>query len=206
MAALWPRVPHGNTSPMQPAPRRIRVETSKYIVRTMERTDASERWGGWLLDPETARALNLRPAALALAQLHAYIDRFDNVTGFLIGIFEKPTSRLVGFRAIYVDHAKREFTDNLLIGEPDARGNTALVESTEALRPIFFEELDLTASRCTVLADNTLMLALLARRGWTLERTERKASATGGAPRELHHFRLDRETWRARTRERSAPT
>lgn len=137
---------------------------------------------------------------MTMAELGAYIARFDGVTRFLIGIFEKPADRLVGFRAIYVDHNKREFLDNILIGEPDARGKTARSESTEALLPVFFEEMNLLASRCSVMAENAHMLAIVARKGWAHEATQTRASADGGPPRQLHHFRLDREVWRAKRR------
>jgi RimJ/RimL family protein N-acetyltransferase len=190
----------GMTPPMSERrpPRRIHVEMPNYIIRTVERADATGRWCNWLLDPAAIQQLNTKPKLLSLPELEAYIARFDGVSSHLIGIFEKTTGRIVGMRSIYVDHAKREFLDNILIGEPDARGKTARSESTEAVLPIFFEEMDLLASRCSIMADNAHMLALVARKGWALERIERKAAASGSGTRELHHFRLTRETWRAR--------
>lgn len=186
-----------------PQPRTIRLETENYIVRTAEPADATEAWCRWLLDPAAVRQLNARPTAMTLEQLAAYIKRFDRVTGHLLGIFEKTTGRIVGIRSIYIDHKAREFLDNILIGEPDARGKTARSESTDAVLPYFFEELDLLASRCAIMASNEHMIEIVARKGWELVHTERKPSNTGGPPLELRHFRLSRETWRRKQRERA---
>jgi hypothetical protein len=153
-------------------------------------------------DPTAAHQLNARPTALTIPQLEAYIDRFDGISSHLIGIFEKTAGRLVGIRSIYVDYAKKEFLDNILIGEPDARHKTARSESTDAISPIFFEELGMLASRCAILAENTHMLELVVRKGWVLEGTESKSASTGGPPRTLHHFRLSRDVWRQKRAER----
>lgn len=182
----------------QAAPRRFYAETPNYIVRTIEPADANERWCKWLLDPVAQRQLNAAPVEFTMEQLHAYIARFDGVRAHLTGIFEKPSGRLVGIRSIYVDLAKKEFLFNVLIGEPDDRGKRARTESLEVVFPFFFEELGMLAARCSILADNEQMLALVISRRWTLERTELKTAANGGPPRKLHHFRLTREAWRAR--------
>lgn len=186
-----------------PPPRLIRLETPNHIIRTVERADANESWTKWTLDPVAARQLNSRPAEMSMEQLHAYIARFNRVTSHLLGIFEKETGRLVGIRSIYVNFATKEFFDNILIGEVDARGKRARTESTDAILPFFFEELGLESSLCTILADNTHMLEIVARKGWVQERSEMKPSAAGGMI-EVRLFRLTRETWRRKMRERAA--
>ncbi len=186
-----------------PQPRLIRLETPSHIIRTVERTDACESWTKWLLDPVAARQLNSRPVEISMEQIHAYIARFNRVNAHLLGIFERETGRLVGIRSIYVNFETKEFLDNILIGEVDARGKRARTESTDAILPYFFEDLGLESSLCTILADNTHMLELVARKGWVQERSEMKASAAGGMT-EVRVFRLTRETWRRKMRERAA--
>ena len=187
-------------SPQLPQPRTIRLETPNYIVRTAEAGDASESWCRWLLDPVAIRQLNARPVAMTMEQLTAYICRFDRVHSHLLGIFEKTTGRIVGIRSIYVDWRSREFSDNALIGEPDARERLALRESTDALQPFFFEDLDLAAARCTILATNTRMVEFILRQRWEQVHAEPYPSNTGGPAVELRHFRLTRERWRERQR------
>ncbi|MBP6012425.1 MAG: hypothetical protein KBA31_09375 [Alphaproteobacteria bacterium] len=186
-----------------PQPQTIRLETQNYIVRTAEPTDATEAWCRWLLDPTAVRQLNARPTAMTMEQLTAYIKRFDRVTGHLLGIFEKVSGRIVGIRSIYVDHKTREFVDNALIGEPDARERLALRESTDALQPFFFEDLDLLAARCAILTSNARMIEFILRQRWELAHVEQCAANNGGLPIELRHFRLTRDRWRERERTRA---
>ena len=191
-------------SPQLPQPRTIRLETPNYIVRTAEPADASESWCRWLLDPVAVRQLNARQRAITMDQLTSYIRQFDRVTSHLLGIFERTNGRIVGIRSMYVDWKTREFVDNALIGEPDARERLALRESTDVLQPFFFEQLDMGAAHCTILATNTRMIEFIQRQRWELVQIEQHPSNSGGPPVELRHFRLTRERWRERERERAA--
>ena len=190
--------------PPPTAPLLIRLETPHHIVRTVERADATERWCKWLLDPTATRQLNARPVEMTLDQLRSYIDGFNRTTTHLLGIFDKETGVIVGIRSIYIDFAHREFYDNILIGEVQARGKHARAESTDVVLPYFFEELDLESSRCSILAHNQAMIDLVARKGWVLEHTDMKEAVSGNRRVELRHYRLRRETWRQKMRERAA--
>ncbi|MCE9522614.1 MAG: GNAT family N-acetyltransferase [Alphaproteobacteria bacterium] len=188
----------------QPPLRMIRLETPHHIVRTVERADATERWCNWLLDPVATRHLNAAPQAMTMDQLLDYIDRFDRKQSHLLGIFDKDSGIIVGVRAIYIDFARRAFLDNILVGEVEARGKHARAESTDVILPYFFDELDLLSSHCTIMANNQAMHDLVARKGWILKGKELKPSADGRGKVELFHYRLDRETWRQKMRERAA--
>ena len=190
----------------QPAPpsRTIRIETPHYIVRTVDASDATERWCKWLLDPATCRQLNMAPTEMSMDRLRAYIARFDRSTSHLLGIFEKESGLIVGIRSIYVDHGAKAFLDNILIGEVEARGKHARAESTDAIQPYFFEALGLESARCTILGHNSHMLEIVARKGWVHEHSDFKPIAGGGQMVEIRHYRLTRETWRRRMRERAA--
>lgn len=188
----------------KPAPRNIVLETPNHVIRTIERGDASENWCKWTADPAAARTLNMSPRELTMDQLRAYIDRFDRSTSHLLGIFEKETGRLVGIRSIYVNVDAKEFYDNILVGETDARGKRARTESTDAVLPYFFEDMGLKSSVCSILADNAHMLEIVARKGWVHERTETKPRAIGAGVVEVMMFRLTREAWRRHMRERAA--
>ncbi|MDZ4741258.1 MAG: GNAT family protein [Alphaproteobacteria bacterium] len=185
-----------------PSPRIIRLETPHHIVRTAELSDATQRWCKWLLDPATSRLLNAKPAEMTMENLRTYIARFDRSQSHLLGIFDKQTGLIVGIRSLYVDYVRKEFQDNILIGEPEERGKFARTESTDVIMPYFFEELGMESSRCSVLAYNSRMLEVIARKGWVLERTTMKPSAAGGPPIEVRHYRLTREVWRQKMRER----
>lgn len=184
--------------------RTITLDTPNYRVRTLRPDDACESWTRWLLDPTATRMLNAAPRALTIDEIRGYIARFDSQTRFLFGIFDKETDALVGVRSVYVDRKRRDFVDNILIGEVGARGKSARRESSDAMWRYLFEDLDLVCARCTVLAENEHMLAVVKQRGFVHEHTSYRPSATEQRQVELRHFRLDRETWRQKQKEQSA--
>jgi RimJ/RimL family protein N-acetyltransferase len=188
----------------QPLARLVRLETPRYIVRTLGTEDATETWGDWLADPTAARNLNALPKRLSAAEVRAYIEKFDRINSDLLGIIEKETGTLIGIRANYIDWKQREFLINVLVGETEARNKGARSETRTAMYRYYFEDLDLLAARCSVVATNTAMLNVTKRNGWVHERTSRKSAADGNGAVELLHFRLPRGVWRQKEIERTS--
>jgi RimJ/RimL family protein N-acetyltransferase len=178
------------------APRTIALETRDYLVRTLEKGDASETWREWLADPETARMLNAKPVEMNVETVRNYIASFDRMRAHLLGIFEKATGRLVGIRAVYIDHKRREFLANVLVGDKAARNKGARAQSRAAVYRYFFEEHDLDTARATVVAENKAVLTGMSKRGWIDDGPELRAEATGSGHVEIRRFRLPRDVWR----------
>ncbi len=181
------------------APRTIRLETERYIVRTLETTDATENWRRWMTDPATMRNLNINATVLSDDQIRAYIGRFDRQTSHLLGIFEKDGGRLIGIRAIYIDPDHREFLLNVLVGESDARNRGARAETLEPIFRYFFDDLDLLAVNASAVSTNEPILRKMESRGWTRLNTSTKAAANGQGPVQIHTYRLTRDQWRKRS-------
>jgi len=179
--------------------RKVRLETARYVLRTVETGDASEGWRQWMLDPVAARWLNAAPRAANLDEIRGYIAAFDNLNTHLIGVFEKDTGRLIGIHSIYIDWAHNEYLINVMIGETDARNQGARSEARPAVHNFFMEELGLEASRCSVIAGHP-SLEGMQRWGWVAEHKTLKPSATGGAPVEILQLRLTRDAWRRAVR------
>lgn len=177
-------------------PHAIALETTDYVVRTLEIGDASETWRDWLADPETARMLNAQPAQMNVETVRNYIASFDRVRAHLLGIFEKAAGRLVGIRAVYVNRQRNEFLVNVLIGDHGARGKGARTQSRAAVYRYFFEDLDLRLARATVVATNDVVLAGMAKRGWIADGPEFRARAAGPGNVEVRKFHLPRDVWR----------
>ena len=175
--------------------RKVRLETARYVLRTVEAGDATAGWEQWLLDPAAARWLNAAPRAASLDEIRGYIATFDGKTSHLIGIFEKDTGRLIGIHSIYIDWPRSEYLINVMVGESDARNQGARSEARPAIHQFFMEELGLEASLATVIAGHP-SLAGMQRWGWVVERKSTKPSAQGGVPVEILHMRLTREAWR----------
>lgn len=179
------------------APRTVRVETANYVIRSVEKADAGESWRHWLLDANAQRMLNAKPRRLTLPEVRAFIASFDRVKAHLLGIFEKDTGRIVGIRAVYINHMLKEYLVNVLIGEADARGKGARHETRFAMHNFMFEELGMEAARCSILEDNAEMIRTVEKNGWVLQHTGDKPKASGEGAVRLREYRLTRATWRA---------
>ncbi|MBI1214040.1 MAG: GNAT family N-acetyltransferase [Alphaproteobacteria bacterium] len=185
-------------------PAKIRLETPHYLLRTIALADASDAWAQWLTHPDTARMLNAQARAASVEDIRTYIRSFDGHNRHLLGIFQKDGGALVGIRDLRIDWQRREFLVNVLVGEVAARGKGAREETREVLYRHFFEALGLQTARCTVLAHNAPILRVMDKGGWELTDTNYKAAAGGGAPLEIRSYRLSRETWARKAREKAA--
>jgi [ribosomal protein S5]-alanine N-acetyltransferase len=191
------------TATQYTTPRRIRVETAHYVLRSIDPDDVTEDFCEWMNDPTASQMLNERPHRKTLKEVRAYVGAFNRVTNHILGIFEKETDRLVGIRVIHIDPKTKEYLVNMMIGEAEARHKGARHETRFAMHNFMFEELGMEAARCTVVAENKEMRGVLARNGWVQEKTSYKGRANGPGFVEILSFRMTRETWRATQAEKA---
>jgi RimJ/RimL family protein N-acetyltransferase len=181
------------------APKRnVNLDCGKYIVRTLTADDASERWGGWMADPDAAFMLNSTPKTMSKSEVAAYIEKFDQRTHILVGIVEKASDKLLGFLRVDIDPPTGRFLVSMLIGEPDYRNRGVTQDITPAFRDYFFETLGLEIIMATALSHNHAMIHYLEKTGWTLDRTipGHVKSHRDGTPLDLCYFSQTREVWR----------
>jgi RimJ/RimL family protein N-acetyltransferase len=172
------------------APRKIRLETPHFILRTVEPCDVTLRWAAWLADPAKTRTLNAKPMTLSVEDIRAYLAKFDHVKSHILGIFERGTGAMIGFWEVYVDWNHREFLINVMIGERGRASLDAREETQWALHAYFFDTLGLEAMRCSAVATNTIVIRALLKHDVVHEHTSKKAAVDGRAPVEIWHFRL----------------
>ena len=128
----------------------------------------------------------------------SYVQRFDQRAQLLLGIFEKATSKLLGFLRIDIDYASGRFLVSMLIGEPEYRNKGVTNDITVPFRDYFFETLGLKAMLATALSHNQPIIHYLKKTGWVLERTNERhvKSRTDDRMLDLCYFSLTREAWR----------
>jgi ribosomal-protein-alanine N-acetyltransferase len=179
--------------------RTVKLDCGKYLVRTITADDASDRWAGWLADPEASHMLNAPATAMTRKDLVAYIQAFDQRSRLLLGIFEKATGKHLGFFRIDIDHRSGKFLVSMLIGEPDYRHKGVTNEVTVPFRDYFFETLGLNAMLATALSHNRPIIHYLYKSGWVLDRTLKRhvKSHADGTMLDLCFFSLTRDAWRA---------
>lgn len=177
----------------------VRLDCGKYLVRTATVDDASDRWAGWMADPEASQLLNARPQILTKRDIAAYIGSFDQRTHLLLGIFEKASGQALGFLRVDIDAALGRFLVSMLIGEPAYRNKGVTNDITVPFRDYFFETLGLKTMLATALAHNRPIIHYLLKSGWNLDKTiERHVrSTTDDTMLDLCFFSLTRDAWRA---------
>src|SRR5262249_45250119 len=68
--------------------RPVRLQTKRFLLRSMTPNDSLERWTNWLKDPEVMGTLNVPVRAFTADQMRSYIASGDNNKRYLIGIFD----------------------------------------------------------------------------------------------------------------------
>jgi RimJ/RimL family protein N-acetyltransferase len=184
--------------PNQTPKRDVRIEAGDYLIRSITVDDASERWAGWMADPEVAHMLNARPRRMSKEEIVAYIQSFDQRAAFLWGIFDKRTGSHIGFFTVSADYARGHGIVNLLIGEPGYRNRGVLSVVRKHFAEYFFETLGLKLMLATALAHNQVIINTLIKGGWKLDKflKEHTIAQAGGARLDLCLMSLTREAWR----------
>jgi hypothetical protein len=66
--------------------RPVLLTSKRFALRSLKPTDASERWIGWLRDPEVMGPLNAPVRKWTTQELMAHIGSADNDNRYLIGV------------------------------------------------------------------------------------------------------------------------
>jgi RimJ/RimL family protein N-acetyltransferase len=138
----------------------ILIQCGLYFVRTVRRKDASERWAKWLSDPEAAHMLNTKAANLTKDDVLKYINRFDQRSHLLLGVFERSSRLHIGITRLDIDYASGIALLNILIGEKEYRHKGVTSTIATPCIDYFFKNPNLNAIRANVLARNKIVLQL----------------------------------------------
>jgi RimJ/RimL family protein N-acetyltransferase len=177
----------------------VRLDCSRYLVRTATIEDASDRWGSWMVDPEVSYMLNSPVKPLNKSEVASYIGSFDQRTHLLLGIFEKESGKALGFLRVDIDEKFGRFMVSMLIGEPDYRNKGVTNEITVPFRDYFFETLGLKTMQATALSHNRPIIHYLLKSGWTQDKAVKShvKSHADGTMLDLCYFSISRDAWRA---------
>jgi RimJ/RimL family protein N-acetyltransferase len=187
-------------APQAPSSTNVSIATDKYVLRALTESDASDRWASWMSDPDVLHMLNAPVRSMTKADIAKYIGNFDQKTHQLLGVFDKPSGRHIGFFTIDIDGARSQGLVNLLIGEPEFRNHGVLSNVRRQFAEYFFETLGLKTMKATALSRNTIILDTLVKAGWVIDKTlpRHVRAHADGALLDLCLMSLSRETWRAR--------
>jgi RimJ/RimL family protein N-acetyltransferase len=189
-------VDHAGAEPVDDFQKKVRIHSEKYLIRTIEADDASDRWANWMSDPEAMHMLNMPARSWKKADVIDYIKTFDQRSNLLLGIFEKQGGTHIGIFTVDINYVLSQFLVNLLIGEPEYRNKHVTSSLTMPFREYFFETLGLNMAMASVLARNAAMIHYLLKNGWKLDQTLKHGTKSNADGAMLELFSLSRDSWR----------
>jgi hypothetical protein len=176
----------------------LHFRTANYLLRPLTPADITEDWGAWLADPTAAELLNAPCRKLSRRELEGYLQRFDNKTRILLGIFHRPSGTHIGIFTIMESTDGLHALINIFIGAAGFATIGGLIEIREIRTTVgdflFFDRAyrSLTAS---VVGSNGPMISYLRLEGYQLVKRSKTRRANGSASVELLTFRLTRERY-----------
>jgi RimJ/RimL family protein N-acetyltransferase len=170
-------------------------------ARSLRPTDASEALAKWFADERIMGPLNMAPRQLTVPELRRYIESFDNLERYLVGLFAKPSGVLAGLFLCDMNRRHRVATISFLTGEGGAVARRVLAASQEKLLDALFERRGAEKVVAQVAEGNEVIARNLDRLGFTREghmRAQVRSWRGDGQRLDQWFFGLLREDWRAR--------
>lgn len=176
----------------------VRLETERFELRSLTEADATERYLGWLRDPEVMRYVNARREETTRDELRAFILRHDNRNNFLLGIFARPGGVHIGNLSAECHPIHRSAKLGVLIGDRSYWGRRAVLEARSALLDFLFGAAAMEKAWGPCYAHNVPALFNYRMLGFSVEGVQRAHVVCDGARMDVVNFALFRGDWLAR--------
>jgi RimJ/RimL family protein N-acetyltransferase len=179
----------------------VSLLTARFHLRSLNESDAGERYLGWLRDPEVMRYVNARRTGQSLEELRAFVRRHDDRDNFLLGIFTRSAGLHIGNLSAECHPIHRTAKLGVLIGDRDYWGTGAVLEARSAQLDFLFGEADIEKAWGPCYAHNVPALFNYRTLGFTVEGVQRAHVVCDGARMDVVNFALFRGQWLARRRD-----
>ena len=176
----------------------LRLETKRFVLRSMTPEDVNEEYITWWNDPRVQEGLNMPQRNWQRAHAVNHVQRFNNVDSFHLGVFRKESRELVGFVAIFNNSKLATALMNIVIGNKRYWGRRVPIELSQIVFPFTFQFLGAAKIKSEVVGQNRASLEMCKRLGFQEEGVLRqeKPSFQGGRV-DIHLFGLLAEEWYA---------
>lgn len=178
----------------------VKLETERFVLRSLTEHDVSERYVGWLRDPEVTRYMDARFKEQTIATVRDYVRRNDNRTRFLLGIFTKAENEHLGNIEASVDPHHKTARTGVMIGERAYWGKGVVLEVREAMIDFLFAELDVVKMWGYCYGDHAAALFNYKAQGFHLEALLKSEAVSGDHRVDVARFALFRDEWAAKKR------
>jgi RimJ/RimL family protein N-acetyltransferase len=176
----------------------VSLRTPRFELRSLCESDATDRYLGWLSDPEVMRYVNARSAGQSLDDLRAFIRRHDDRNNFLLGIFANPAGLHIGNVSAECHPVHRTAKLGVLIGDRGYWGKGVVLEARSAQLDFLFLEAGMEKVWAPCYAHNVPALFNYRMLGFTVEGVQRAHVVCDGARMDIVNFAMFRDQWLAR--------
>jgi len=158
------------------------ITSERLLFRTLNKEDVSERYLGWLNDPEVNRYLETRFTPQTRDTCENFVsDMEKDPASYLFGIFDKVTLDHIGnikIGFINSDHQSAQLS--LFIGEKSCWGKGYATESIKCITKWGFDVLALERVEAGCYASNLGSLRAFLKAGYTVEGFFRSSVVSDG--------------------------
>ena len=171
----------------------------RFVLRTLTADDLSNRFAGWLADPEVTEPINRPASKLTRETLARTVIAWDGIYDYQIGIFERESDKHVGNYMILIDQVNQRATFSVIIGDKDFWGRKVVLETRAALLDYFFVKRGIEKAIGSPLTRNFPAVFNYKAQGWKLEGVQRGhlKSQIGDGRLDLYQFALLKDEWLA---------
>lgn len=178
-----------------------RLETERFIVRSMTGNDLTENYMKWIADPELMRNLNTLPMHKTREEEAQRMKAYDNSTNFQFGAFTRQDNKLIGFFQVRIDRPHKLAEISVVIGDRQWWGRNAVLEARGAIIDFLFDRLKLEKIWGMPQVRNFAAVANYRKQGFRLEgvlRGHNESAYERGKRLDFAVFSLLRPEWQAR--------
>ena len=179
----------------------VQLETPRFFLRSLTDADASERYLGWLRDPEVMRYVNARRSEPTLEEVRAFIRSHDNRGRFLLGIFTRADRLHIGNLSAECQPLHLTAKLGVLIGDRDYWGQRAVIESRAVFLDFLFGPAGMVKAWAPCYAHNVPALFNYKMLGFEMEGIQKSHVICEGARMDVVNFALFRDDWLMRRAE-----
>jgi RimJ/RimL family protein N-acetyltransferase len=160
--------------------KRPTLRSSRLLLRILTEDDASDKYAGWLNDPEVNQYLATKHATVE--ELRNYIrKKYEDHRTLFFGIFLHDGGTHVGtIKLDEINFNEKTATIAIMIGDKRQWGKGLATEALQILISYAFEELDLNEIKLGVIGQNNAAIRVYERLGFYATKREFQAVNYGG--------------------------
>lgn len=165
-------------------------DSPRLLYRKLSSEDVSERYIGWLNDPEVNRYLEIRFDKHTLETCHAFVERTnDDACSHLFGLFDKQSRSHIGnIKLGFINSRHQRGELSFFIGDKRFQGRGLATEAVRELTRWGFAECGLQKIEAGCYEQNFASLRCLLKSGFFVEGFARNAVELEG--RRMGCFKL----------------